>query len=219
MNEKGPWTSAVMWQESPLWITQSASSRRRQSIQSCKTVPLGRLHASSQDQGHWNATSQPRCHLWKKKKKWIGVPWRKKLRIPHAPAYVSAACEARQNVCPLHKQVTHMLVRGEFLTFSFRGAIVLCVICRASSIPPHSQSRCHLAWRKRWTGLQEHHLLSPVHLFLYFTNGILACVISRASSIPPNCRTGYHLLRRRSGSCIPVPPLPLLQVASCPVVD
>ena len=81
----------------------------------------------------------------------------------------------------------------------------------------HFLPRCHLAWRKRWTGLQEHHLLSPVHLFLYFTNGILACVISRVSSIPPNCRTGYHLLRRRSGSCIPVPPLPLLQVASCPV--
>ena len=32
----------------------------------------------------------------------------------HAPASVSAACEAAQNVWPLHKQVIHMLVRGEF---------------------------------------------------------------------------------------------------------
>ena len=39
--------------------------------------------------------------------------------------------------------------------FSFTGAILPCVICRASSIPPHSQSRCHLAWRKRWTGLKS----------------------------------------------------------------
>ena len=67
-----------------------------------------------------------------------------KEKVKNSP-YVSAACEARQNVCPLHKQVTHMLVHGEFLTFSFTGAILLCVICRASSIPPHSQSRCHLA--------------------------------------------------------------------------
>ena len=114
------------------------------------------------------------AQLWKKKKKWIGVLWRKKFFAPIARSAPLHHAKWSHDVAPLvmvhvHqpaknspytsiciKQVTHMLVHGEFLTFSFTGAILLCVICRASSIPPHSQSRCHLAWRKRWTGLQEH---------------------------------------------------------------